>query len=331
VKSSGIGLATIVTGGSGLVGSHVVEELVREGEEVIIYDVLPPRKTEVVAQLGGKVTYVDGNILDVGKLLETIKKYDARGIIHTTGIINYKQIVANPMYGVMVNFNGTLNVLELARLHDLKVVFTSSGSVYGKVNEFAKEDFPLRPGDVYGATKAMCEILGEQYANTYGVDYVATRLYFIYGPGLSLVARSVEETFTPPVQPLSVLSLMIQKGVKREKLNIQCGGDTKLDFTYVKDSAHGVVLAYHIKKPPHRAYNISTGRAYSLSEVAAAINRYVGLECIVIGPGTVEGWPPRPKYLDISLAKTELGYEPLYGLDRGINEFCEHVLKTLQT
>ncbi|MEM3402942.1 MAG: NAD(P)-dependent oxidoreductase [Nitrososphaeria archaeon] len=325
-------MATIVTGGSGLVGSHVVEELVREGKEdkIIIYDVLPPRKPEVVAQLGKKVVYVDGNILDVGRLVETTKNHCVKGIIHTTGIINYKYIIANPTYSVMVNFNGTLNVLELARLYDLKIVFTSSGSVYGKVDEFAKEDFPLRPGDIYGATKAMCEMLGEQYASTYGIDYVSTRLYFIYGPGLSLAAKSIEDVFTPPVQPLSVLLLMVQKGIKKEKLFIESGGDTRLDYTYVKDSAHGVVLAYHTKKPPHRAYNISTGKAYSLSEVAAAINKYVGQECIIIGSGTVKGWPPRPKYLDISLAKTELGYVPLYGLERGINEFCEHASKSLQ-
>jgi nucleoside-diphosphate-sugar epimerase len=325
-------LAILVTGGSGMIGSHVVMELIEDKREdkIVIYDIVPPKNPFVLKHIGNKVVYVDGNILDIGRLLETVEKYDVKGIIHTAAFISYKYVNSNPMLSYINNVNGMLNVLEIARINDLKVVYTSSGAVYGKVGEYAKEDFPIKPGDMYGMTKAAGELIGDQYANTYGLDYVATRLYFVYGPGLSLTVTSVEETFTPPVHPIKILYLFALKAVNKQPLKIDKGGDSKIDYTYVKDSAHGIVLAYYAKKPPHRAYNISTGRAYSLKEIAEIVNKYAGQELIKIGDGEVKGWPPRALYLDNTLASKELGYKPIYGMEKGLAEFCKIIEEGLK-
>lgn len=316
-------MSVLITGGCGLVGSHVAYELVEDYklDNVILFDVSSPKNPLVLKHLGKKINFVYGNILDYGKLLEVIKKYDVKGIIHTVAFVDYKFIVSNPFLSVLTNVNGTLNVLELARIYNLKVVFTSSGAVYGQIEGCAKEDLPIRPTDIYGVTKAAGEMIGEQYANTYGIDFVTTRLYFLYGYGLSQTVSSVEEAFRPPVHPISVLYLFVTKALKNEKLVISKGGDSELDYTYIKDAAHGVVLAYLAKKPPHKIYNISSGKSYTLKYLAQIINEYVGYDAIDIGSGQVEGWPKRAKYLDISLASEELGYSPRYGLEKGVKEY----------
>jgi len=325
-------LTVLITGGSGLVGSHAIIELIEEkkADKIIIYDIAPPKNPFVHKHLGKEVIYVDGNILDIGRLFETVKKYDIDGVIHTTAFINYRYIVSNPMISIQTNVTGTLNVLELARLNDLKVVFTSSGAIYGEVGNYATEELQIKPTDIYGMTKAAGEMMGEQYARTYGIDFVAVRLYFIYGYGQSLNVKSLEEALTPPVHPLNILYLFLQKGIKQETLRMNKGGDSKLDFTYVKDAAHGLLLAYYAKKPPHKIYNISTGQAYSLKKIAEIINQHTGKKCIEIGPGTIEGWPLRAKYLDNTLAKKELGFYPRYGIAKGLIEFYDLIKMDLK-
>ncbi|MGB9727942.1 MAG: NAD-dependent epimerase/dehydratase family protein [Nitrososphaeria archaeon] len=316
-------MSVLITGGCGLVGSHVAHELVEEykSDKVILFDVSYPKNPLVLKHLGNKISFVYGNILDYGKLLEAIREFDVEGIIHTVAFVDYKFVVSNPLLSILTNVNGTLNVLELARVNDLKVVFTSSGAVYGQIEGSAREDMPIKPTDLYGMTKAAGEMMGEQYANTYGIDFITTRLYFLYGHGLSQTVSSVEEAFKPPVHPISVLYLFITKALKNEKLKIEKGGDSELDYTYIKDAAHGVVLAYLTKNPPHKIYNISSGRSYTLKYLAKIVNDYVGYEAIDIGSGQVEGWPKRAKYLDISLANKELGYYPRYGLENGVREY----------
>jgi nucleoside-diphosphate-sugar epimerase len=302
----------------------------RKTDKIIIYDVVPPKNPFVVEHLGKEVIYIDGNVLDLGRLFETVKKYDPDGVIHTTAFINYRYIVSNPMNSIQTNVIGTLNVLELARIYDLKVAFTSSGAIYGEVSNYATEELPIKPTDIYGMTKAAGEMMGESYARTYGIDFVAVRLYFIYGYGQSLNVKSLKEALIPPVHPLNIINLFLQKGLKQETLIMEKGGDSKLDFTYVKDAAHGLLLAYYAKKPPHKIYNISTGQAYSLKKIAEIINRHTDKKCIEIGPGIIEGWPLRANYLDNTLAKKELGYNPKYGIEKGLIEFYDLIKADLK-
>lgn len=325
-------MAVLITGGSGLVGSHTVLEFMNQGKEdrIVVYDMVPPKMPEVIERLGKDVVYVDGNVLDIGRLLEVVKKHDVDGIVHASLLGNFSYIRANPMNSVSTNFNGTLNVLELARARDLKVVYTSSGAVYGEVSGCVSEDHAIKPGDMYGMIKAMGELAGEQYAKTYGIDYVAVRLYFIYGQTVVSGFRPVSELFTSPVSPVDVISQFVLRAVRKEELRIGGGGDSELDFTYVKDSALGVVLAYYFKNPPHRAYNVSTGKAYSLKTIADIINGIAGGQYIDIGPGAVAGWPPRARCLDNSLAMQELGYIPRYDIESGLREYYKRLKAAIQ-
>jgi nucleoside-diphosphate-sugar epimerase len=321
-------LSILITGGSGFIGSYTILELMneRKAEKIVIYDLAPPSLRPILDHLGKEVIYVDGNILDFGRLLETIKKYDIKGIIHTSILGNFKSMKENPMNCIATNSNGTLNVLELARINNLKVVYTSSGAVYGETKKPAKENFPLRPDDMYGMIKATCELLGEQYAKTYGLDYVAVRLYFVYGQDRLYNPRPSKEILDPPITPTDVLTAFVQKSVRGETLKFKKGGDLSLDFTYVKDAAHGILLAYFTKKPPHRIYNISSGKAHTLKEIAHIVNRCSGNKYVEIGSGTVEGWPPRPKFLNNTLARNELDYLPKFDIDKGLFEFY-HMVK----
>jgi len=310
-------LSILITGGSGFLGTNLVKGL--KGEKIILYDLSSPKDEEILKRRD--VEYVKGDILDLAKIFEIVKKYEVKGIIHTAALANYKFINENPYISFKINVEGTLNLLEVSRQRDIKLLYTSSGSVYGKISEGAKENNPLNPQDMYGMTKACSELLGLQYSNTYGLDFVSVRLYFLFGKGMSVSLKGV---FDPPIVPQNVLFLFLFKALKREKLKIERGGESKIDFTYIKDAVHGIILAYY-KKGRSKVYNISTGKAYSLKDIADIINNYVGDKILEIGDGELVGWPPRAPFLDISKAKEELGYEPIYGLEKGIKEFYEEL------
>ncbi|MEM4311486.1 MAG: NAD(P)-dependent oxidoreductase [Nitrososphaerales archaeon] len=316
---------TILITGGGLVGSHVAKELVEDlGMEVFLYDVFPNTIHFLQKYMGTKVKMVIGDIRDLPKLIETIRSYKVDKIVHTAALIDYKYINENPYTAFDINVKGTLNVLEASRILNVKrIVYTSSGSVYGKAKAPAHEDTPINPDDMYGMSKALSELLGLQYAKSYGIDFRCTRLYFIYGEGMYY--REKKDLLEPPVNPLHIVYTMLLSAIRGVSFRIDKGADDELDYTYVMDSAHGVILALMKDKVSHRVFNISNGKAYTLIDVSNAIKRFIPQAHIEIGKGKIEGWPPRPSFLSIERAKAELGYEPKYGLEEGIKDFYKRI------
>ncbi len=153
-------------------------------------------------------------------------------------------------------------------------------------------------------------MIGLQYGSTFGLDVRIARVYFIYGPG-KLPSQFIK---------LYRTTFGILEGLA--DLQMEHGFDQKLDFTNVQDAARGIGLLYQAEQLQHRIYNIATGQASSVGEVARMAAEIAGRTPPEIGPGTLM---PRCEALSIELARKELGYEPQIPLKEGLREYYEWI------
>jgi nucleoside-diphosphate-sugar epimerase len=284
-------MAVFITGGHGHIASWAAYFLAQEGEEIILYDTNPNQPDHLDA-VSKSITFVRGDVLDLARLTDVFKKHGDRidGIIHTVGIMG-EFVQMNPYFNVRLNIGGTHNMLEIARIFEIpKVVYTSTGAVYGAVSGIVSEDkYPPNPSDLYGSTKVSSELLGGQYAAAFGFDFRISRVYFCYGQG-KLPSNFIR---------LYRLAFGALEGL--EDLSSDTGADQKLDFTYIEDAARGTVLLYLARNLKHSVYNIATGEPKS------------------VGPGELM---QRCEALDISRAREELDFQPQYGLEEGVQKYA---------
>ena len=307
-------MAVFLTG-CGLVGYWIAKGLTSEGEDVILYDI---KRTQFGQADSEKITFIQGDLLDYPRLVEVFRNYGTKieGIIHTAAIsAGGSQFLDNPHRSVTINIVGTLNILEVARIFDVKkIVYTSTGGVYGGAEgPLSENKTPLSPTDLYGVSKVSGEFLGLQYANHWDIDFRCARLYFVYGP--PSMPSNLPLIFRVLFGPLEGL----------DHLRLESGGDQELDFTYVKDTAKGVLLLYKAKTVRNKIFNIAGGQSYNLKEVLNTVKKYSCATSIEIGPGKIS--PPRGFPFDIALAKEELGFKPEYTLERGVSEYAEWIKK----
>ena len=303
-------MGVLITGGHGHIGSWAARYLVGEGEDVILLDTHPV-VPDCLRDMADKVTFVQGSVMDFAQLTDIFRRHRGRidGIIHTVGIMG-ELVLENPYGNVQLNIGGTQNILEIARQFEIpKVVYTSTGAVYGAASGYAVEaTYPVNPSDLYGATKASCEFLGRQYAGTFGFDFRIGRVYFCYGPGKR------------PSRFIRLYRLAFGALEGLDGLQMDKGADQKLDFVYIEDAARGTARLYAADNPPHRVYNIATGVATSVGRVAELAQQYSRYNVNVeMGPGMLM---QRCEALDISRAQSELGYEPQYDVETGIRKYA---------
>jgi UDP-glucose 4-epimerase len=313
-------MSVLVTGGFGAIGSFVTRALVNMGIEPVVYDMY--EDFALIKDIKGKVIFVQGDILDFSQLVNTVKSYGIKRIIHTVALLSR----ADPARAVRVNTQGTLNVLETAKeCKTERVVYLSSKAVYNEpTGEYSHptykpldEDYPKeKPMGVYGVTKFFGEQLGLQYNKLFGLDFVALRFGLTYGPG-----RILKNPNSPMIVPCKI----VENAMLGRPTIIPRGGDQKDDMIYNEDTAHGVVLACFAKSLDHHQFNIGTGVGSSLFDVARAARMLYPDAKIEIGPGIDPfgiGFNVYSVY-DISRAKNEIGFTPRYDVEKGIRDYVE--------
>lgn len=303
-------MAVFITGGHGHIGSWTAYFLARDGEDVILFDTntVAPDCLEPVAD---KIRFIQGDVLDFPGMADVFRRHrnGIDGIIHTVGIMG-ELVLENPHRNVNLNIAGTHNVLEIARQFEIpKVIYTSTGAVYGEVSGIIAEDAaPVNPSDLYGATKASCEFLGQQYAQTFGFDFRIGRVYFCYGAG-KLPSRFIR------LYRLAFGALEGLSGLEMDR-----GADQQLDFVCIEDAARGTALLYQANDPPHSVYNIATGVPTTVVRIAELAQRYSSFDVpVTLGPGALM---KRCEALDITRAREELGFEPRYDVEAGIRKYA---------
>lgn len=315
-------MKTLITGGTGVNGAATARLLVSRGERPLLLDnrVDP----SLIADIADDVDLVTGDILDGAALKETVAAHDITHIVHMAALMP-GPAEANPGLAIAIGVDGTLNVLEAARASDVRrVIYTSSNAFVGDIRgkhghpDFVPldESLPPNPADLYGVTKVCSETLGHYYRRRHGVEFVALRYPSIYGPG-KLARHGV----------LALYGKIIEDAMTGREVRIAQGGDQRNDAVYVGDVAHSVVLALQAEGLTQWTFNIGTGRGVTLRDFADVLKRIYPETRIDIGPGLDfrDGYKQSYCVFDIGKAREQLGYEPQYLLERGIEDYIESI------
>lgn len=311
-------MKVLITGGMGVMGAETSRKFVHEGHRPVIY--ARHRDDRLISDILYDVDFEAGDVLDWPRLLHVIKRHQITHIVHAAAFVGAVS-AQNPALSIQVNVTGMVNVLEVARLFDIKrVVYTSAKGIYGPVTgEYGPpnykpmpEDMPKNPQRIYDSAKLMGEHASIYYANNMGLDVAVLRFATTYGPGKT--ARHGK---------MGVTSQIVEAPFHNARFHHPAGGDAKDDLIYNKDSALGIYLATVAEKLPSRVYNIGTGVGRTLIDLANAVRKKIPGADIEIGPGlNFLGTPYQPHGVyDITRAKTELGFKPEYDLERAVEDY----------
>ena len=307
----------LVTGGAGFIGHNVVLILESQGHECIVIDTctdygfIPKQEltylvAERIKRINAKVRQID---IREGQFVDTIfKTYKPDVVIHMASFPRQKVVEQNPILASDVMSNGLINLLEKSKQHAVKkFVYISSSMVYGDFEADVDETAQCNPIGQYGIMKFMGEKLVEDYSRRGCFEHVVIRPSAVYGEW------DVEDR---------VVSKFMTKAMRGETLKVN-GPDEVLDFTYVEDTAMGIVLAATKDQANGSIYNItrSEQRQWNLKDAAELAIKIAGQGSLEVAPRDLS-FPKRGR-LDISRAVRELGYTPQVNVEQGFQRYYD--------
>jgi len=289
---------SLVTGGAGFIGSHLVEALVARGDRVRVLDSFSTGYHDNLAALADGLDVLEGDITDLETVRQAMRGVEV--VFHQAALVSVPRSVADPLSTHHACATGTLHVLMAAREAGVRrVVYAASSSAYGNNPKLPKsETDPTQPLSPY----AVAKLAGEHYCcafhEVYGLETVRLRYFNVFGPRQR------------PGSPYSaVIPLFIEAIQAGRSPTIHGDGRHSRDFTYIANAVQLNLLAAQTPGISGRVYNAACGQSASLLDLVAAINELLGKHV-----AAVHG-PPRPgdvqhSLADISRARTDLGYTP---------------------
>ena len=351
----------LITGGSGFIGSHIAIKLIEKGYNVTVLDNLSPQihgenpenTSPLYASIKNKVVFIKGDVTKYEDWERAIENQDA--IIHLAAETGTGQSMYEVYKYVNTNVGGTaimLDILANRKNSVKKVLVAESRAIYGegkywsddlnsyvfpegRSNEAMKtgdfdvkypncshklkvvattEDSKIHPDSVYGITKQIQGQLVHLVCKNIGIDSVSFRYQNVYGPGQSLS--------NPYTGILSIFSTRIRNG---NEINIFEDGLESRDFVYIDDVVDATVLGLETEGINGLAFNIGTGEAITVLNVAKTLIKYYGISVPIKISGNYRLGDIRHNYADITLAKTKLGFIPKWSFEQGIQKFVEWV------
>lgn len=292
-------MKSIVTGGAGFIGSHIVDALVERGDEVHVIDNLSGGKRE---RVNPKAQFHEKDIRNFDEIAPVFSGADL--VFHLAALPRVQPSIIDPRTTHDVNVTGTLNVLVASRDAKVKrVVYSASSSAYGDQPIMpVREDMPANPLSPYGLQKYIGELQCRLFSVVYGMETISLRYFNVYGPGASADGAYA-----------LVVGKFLDQRSKGEPMTIVPDGTQSRDFTHVADVVRANLLAAESPNVGKgEVINIGGGYDHSVLEVAK-----------LIGGPTAFAEPrlePKRTLADISKAKTLLDWEPTIDFKEGIEE-----------
>jgi len=296
-------MSTMVTGGLGYVGRHLVARLVRDGERVVSFN------RDFADSPDPNVTCVQGELFDVPRLVRTFEEHGVERIVHTAAMSHPELSIDFPVTTFAANVDGTVHLLEAARLAGVRrVVNFSSHCSYGHIDaDPIPEDAPLHPNTPYGVTKVATELMGSVYRRLYGLEVVSLRVSEVYGPGNRMH---------------TVLTDMLRAALDGEPYALAEGGDQLVEYIHVEDAADAGIAAATVAGLRQDVYNITGDRQVSIAQAADVVRALVPDARIEIGPGPIPTLDRQGRQ-DITAAGRDLGYRPRWSLEDGVRAYAD--------
>jgi nucleoside-diphosphate-sugar epimerase len=300
----------LVTGGAGFIGSHLVEELLRRGEQVRVVDNLVTGKRANLAHLRG-VEFLEGDLADLSVAHRAVKGIEV--VLHQAAIPSVPRSVEDPVTSNRANVDGSLNLLVAARDAGVRrVVYAGSSSAYGDTPVLPKvESMPTAPLSPYALQKLVAEEYCRMFTRLYGLETVTTRYFNVFGPRQD------------PSSPYSgVISLFVSALCAGRAPTIHGDGEQTRDFTYVANVVDGVLKASTAPGVSGEVINIATGGRISLNQLFRTIRDLVGASVEPVYAEPRRG-DVRDSRADVEKARRLLGYDPTVSFDDGLRKTVE--------
>jgi UDP-glucose 4-epimerase len=287
-------MSVMVTGGTGFIGNRIVRKLVEQGEEVVCFDLAPPR-----ANLGpylDRIKVYRGDITQIPHLLEAINIHQVHKIVHMAALLP-PDTEDRPHFGMLVNIQGTNNVFEVARWTGVqRVVYASSIAVYGVQETFGQrpineEDLPA-PANVYGMTKAANDFAAAKYRERYGLDLRGVRICTVFGHGRVTGMTGM------------IGGLLMSLPATGKPVSMPFDPEEASPMIHAEDAAEIFVQAALSDRLNHHVY-ISGGHLATIRDMADIVRRFIPDAQITTGDRPV----PHVYLVDNSRMLADIGYE----------------------
>ncbi|HRE09274.1 MAG TPA: NAD-dependent epimerase/dehydratase family protein [Ignavibacteria bacterium] len=298
----------LVTGGAGFIGSHVVDVLMEQGHDVIIYDLEAP-------VYGQKCEHITGDVNDSAKLKSAVKGIDA--VYHMAAQANVNVFFNEPVISNMNTSNTTINVLEAARESKTgRVLLSSTEWIYGSVEgdddtQITEETiYAQNPDHLYTSSKIAAELFCKNYKNLYGVNYTILRY------GIPFGERARAATVTP---------IFIDKILKGEEITIHGTGSQTRQFIYVRDLAEGNVSALK-SEGENEIFNINGREVIKVIDIVTTLEEILGkkakVKFIEDRKGNYKG-----RFISSEKAEQMLGWKPKYSYREAMEKYVKTIVQ----
>ena len=297
---------TLVTGGAGFIGSHLVDALINRGDNIIVLDNFSTGRLKNLDQVIDKIQLIECDISKIGQWHKLFDDVDC--VFHLAALADIVPSIEKPNSYYQSNVSGTFNVLEACRKYQVKkIVYSASSSCYGIPDEYpTKETAEIRPQYPYALTKNLGEQLIMHWCQIYNLPAVCLRFFNVYGP-----RSRTSGTYG------AVFGVFLAQKLAKKPYTVVGDGTQTRDFTYVLDIVDAIIAAAE-SDVSGEAINIGSDNTYSVNQLIELLE------------GDVVHIPKRPgepdcTWADISKAKTMLNWSPKVSLEEGVAILLENI------
>ncbi|MBE0479089.1 UDP-glucose 4-epimerase GalE [Candidatus Aerophobetes bacterium] len=307
-------MRVLVTGGAGYIGSITTEELLKQGQKVVVFDSLQQGHKDAVLP---EAVFVQGDLSDKISLENVFQSYSIDAVVHLAAETVVEHSMTDPKKYFHNNVINGINLLDSMLKYNVeKIIFSSSAAVYGEpVETPIQETHPQNPVNSYGESKLMFEKILDWYHRAYGVKYISLRYFNAAGASEKLGEEHHPETHLIPLVLKCALNYKTEKEANK-KVKIfgteypTNDGTCVRDYIHVVDLAKAHILALEqIDELGARVYNLGNGDGYSVHEVIDTAKKITGADIEVVFASPRRG-DPAVLIASSSRIKEELGWKP---------------------